>query len=190
MVMARKPGKATYDDLLALPDHVIGELIEGELLASPRPAPPHQLVANELSRDLTTRFGRGGEGGPGGWWIFYEVELHLGKNVLVPDLAGWRKERMPSVPKTPAIELVPDWVCEIISPSSVRIDRAKKPSVYARAQVPWFWVIDPLARTLEVFQLRDGLYSLSATHTENERVRAEPFAVVELDMSFWWTGAD
>lgn len=135
--------------------------------------------------DLGSPFHRG-RGGPGGWWILDEPELHLGANVLVPDLAGWRRERMPTVPDTAWFELAPDWICEVVSPSTGRLDRTAKMPVYAHASVASAWLVDPLQRTLEVFALRDRHWVLIAAHAENERVRAEPFAAVELELGALW----
>src|SRR6266516_2458818 len=125
--MARK-GKATYDDLLKLPEHVVGEIIDGELIVSPRPRSRHGYAAHRMSVQLDGM--TPGGNGPGGWWILPEPELHLHGDVLVPDLAGWRRERMPHLADTPAFELPPDWLCEILSPSTARLDRTKKLPVY------------------------------------------------------------
>src|SRR5688572_26942520 len=122
---------ATYADLEALPDNVIGQIVDGELYASPRPAMPHAITASTMVMDLGSPFQRG-RGGPGGWWIVAEPELHFGNDVVVPDLAGWRVERMPRPPMTPAIELAPDWLCEVLSPSTQVLDRGPKLRLYAR----------------------------------------------------------
>src|SRR3954468_4688276 len=136
-IPARRP--ATYEDLCALPDHVIGELIAGELIASPRPSIPHSRASSVLSDDLGGPFDRG-RGGPGGWWILFEPELHLGADVLVPDLAGWRRERMPVLRNVAYFELAPDWVCEVVSPSTARVDRVRKVPIYAREGVSHLWL--------------------------------------------------
>lgn len=177
--------RATYDDLLKLPEHVVGEILEGELVVSPRPASPHAHASSGLAIDIGGSFGRDGRG-PGGWWILVEPELHLGADVVVPDLAGWRRERMAKLPSVPAFELPPDWVCEVISPSTAKHDRGPKRRIYARVGVPHLWFVDPIERTLEVFRLRDGLWTLLATHADQERVRAEPFDAVELEIARWW----
>ena len=135
---------ATYDDLCALPDHMVAEIIDGDLFASPRPASPHALASSMLGAALIAGFG----GEPGGWWILDEPELHFGRDVLVPDLAGWRRERMPTVPDVAAFELAPDWTCEVISPSTGEIDRGRKMRVYARERVGHLWMVDPILRTL------------------------------------------
>ena len=181
--LERKP--ASYADLEALPDSVTGELIAGTLFASPRPAGPHTLAASRLGIALGGPFDQG-RGGPGGWFVLDEPELHLREDVLVPDLAGWRRERMPRPPRTAAFTLAPDWVCEVLSPSTRALDRAVKLPVYAREGVRHIWLVDPEAHTLEVFRLEGGHYSLLATHAGPARVRAEPFDAIELELAFLW----
>ncbi|NNB85552.1 Uma2 family endonuclease [Corallococcus exiguus] len=181
--MGKKP--ATYADLEALPDHVVGEIVAGELYASPRPTMRHGTVTHRLGGELLGPFERG-RSGPGGWFLMEEPELHLGGDVLVPDVAGWRQERMPAVPETAATSLAPDWVCEVLSPSTRKLDREAKMPVYAREGVRHVWLMDPRTRTLEVFVLRDGRYVALLTHVGDEPVRAEPFGAVELDLAFIW----
>jgi Uma2 family endonuclease len=176
---------ATYDDLLALPDNLVAEIVNGELHASPRPAPAHARASSSLGVSLGGPFDHG-VNGPGGWWILDEPELHVGPDVLVPDLAGWRRSRMPHLPKTPHFPLAPDWVCEILSPSTSQLDRAKKLGIYAREQVSHAWLIDPDAGTLEVLRLENGRWTILATHAGAEVVRAEPFAEVDLDLASLW----
>ncbi len=177
--------KATHDDLLAIPDHLVAEIVDGELYTSPRPAMPHAHVSSTLGMDLGGPFQRG-RGGPGGWWILDEPELHLGEDVLVPDLAGWRKERLPHIPDAAATELAPDCVCEVLSPRTASLDRVRKMAVYAAAGVPHAWLVDPSARTLEVYRLVDRVWLRVSAHAGEERVRAEPFDAVELDLGEWW----
>ena len=149
---------ATYDDLMALPDNLVAEIIGGELHASPRPAPAHAVAGSSIGALITSPYSFG-RGGPGGWWILDEPELHLGPDVLVPDCAGWRKSRMPLRPATAYFPLAPDWICEVLSPSTVQIDRARKLGIYAREGVSHAWLVDPLARTLEVLRLEDGRWA-------------------------------
>ncbi len=182
-VMGRKP--ATYADLEALPPHVVGELIAGELHVSPRPAAPHTVASSRLGGKLSTRFDWG-DGGPGGWIILDEPELHFGEDVLVPDLAGWRRERMPRPPRTAAFTLAPDWLCEVSSPSTAALDRGAKLPVYAREGVRHVWLVDPEARTLEVLRLEGARYMLLVTHTGLARVCVEPFEAIELELAFLW----
>ncbi len=176
---------ATYADLEALPSHVVGELIGGELYASPRPTIPHSVVASELTGELMGPFSRG-RGGPGGWRFLYEPELHLGEDVLVPDMAGWHRTRMPKPPRVAALKLAPDWVCEVLSPSTHKLDRAKKLPVYAREGVRHVWLVDPEAFTLEVLRLEGPCYVLLATHEDSARIRAEPFEAHELELALLW----
>lgn len=175
--------RASYDDLLQVPPHRVGEIVDGDLHVSPRPASRHALASSGLGSKLWGSFHRGG---PGGWWILFEPELHFGDNVLVPDLAGWRRERMPTFPDTPAFSLAPDWVCEIVSPSTERLDRAKKMPVYARENVTYLWLVNPTARTLETYQLSESRWLLLATYEGATVVRAKPFDAIELDLTPLW----
>jgi len=176
---------ATFDDLAAVPDISVAELVGGELHATPRPRPSHAEAGSALGGRLVPAF-REGRGGPGGWRILYEPELHFGRDVLVPDWAGWRRERMPHLPETAYFALAPDWVCEILSPSTALLDRVKKLTIYAREGVAHAWLLDPDARTLEVLRLERGRWSIVATHGGNEVVRAEPFAEIELPLGALW----
>lgn len=186
MSSSRAPKReATYDDVLALPEHVVGEIIGGELIVSPRPAPPHALTSSVLGGDLMAPFGRG-RGGPGGWWIVDEPELHLGSHVLVPDLAGWRREKMPAFPTGPFFTLAPDWVCEVVSASSVRTDRVRKLPIYLEHEVGRAWLVDPIARTLEVYERAGKRWMLVGAHGGNETVRAVPFDAIEIELEGWW----
>lgn len=184
--MAKKP--ATYADLEALPPHLVGEIVAGELYASPRPAMPHAIASSRLGIVLGGPFDLG-SGGPGGWLIVDEPELHLGEDILVPDLAGWRRERLPAEAlKASAVKLVPDWLCEVLSPSTEAMDRAAKMDAYAREGVRHVWLVDPVPRTLEVFRLEGMLYSLLGTHTGEATVRAEPFEALALQLRVLWEG--
>ena len=160
---------ATYDDLLRVPSNKVAEIVDGDLHVSPRPTSRHALASSALGSALGPPFHRG-RGGPGGWWILDEPELHFGTDVLVPDLAGWRRERLPEFPDTPAFTLAPDWACEVVSPSSERLDRAKKMPVYARERVGHLWLVNPIARTLEVYRLSEGGWLLLGTHEGAARV--------------------
>ncbi|MFZ5468868.1 MAG: Uma2 family endonuclease [Myxococcota bacterium] len=180
---SKKP--ATYQDILELPENVVGEIIAGELSVSPRPAARHAKVASVLGMDLGGPFQRG-RGGPGGWWIIDEPELHMGEDVLVPDLGGWRRERMPEIPDVPHFTLAPDWICEVLSPSTAKIDLVRKLPTYARTGVRHAWVVDPGLQTLEVFRLEDKRWVLLYAFSGEDRARAEPFEAVELDLSALW----
>ena len=185
MVARRTHPPATYADIEALPPNVIGEIVHGVLYANPRPATPHARAASRLGGELDGPFDRG-RGGPGGWIILDEPELHFGDDVLVPDLGGWRRERMPEMPHAPFITLAPDWVSEILSPSTTKLDRTAKLPVYARERVSHVWLVDPLAKTLEIFRLDGETYRLVATYAEDAKVRAEPFDAIEIELGALW----
>jgi Uma2 family endonuclease len=176
---------ATYADLIALPENRIGEIVRGALYSHPRPASRHALSSSMLTVALGSRFHRG-DGGPGGWWILAEPELHLGADVLVPDLAGWCRERMPVFPDAAWFDLAPDWVCEILSPRTARLDRIEKMPIYAAAQVRHLWLIDPALRTLEAFENRQERWTLIAAHADQEQVRVAPFDAAALELNALW----
>jgi Uma2 family endonuclease len=187
--MARKPGgtgkPASYDDLLALPENVVGEIVDGELIVSPRPTPRHAVAASVLGIEIGGPFHRG-RGGPGGWWILDEPELHLATDVLVPDLAGWRRERLPALPQQAWFELAPDWVCEVLSPPTALIDRTRKLRIYARSRVDWVWFVDPGARTLEALRLEGNNWVVALTAGGDEKLRVPPFDAIELELEALW----
>lgn len=177
---------ATYNDLLTLPENLVGEILNGQLHTHPRPAPKHARVYSAIGGNLWTPFDNG-IGGPGGWWIIDEPELHLSDDVIVPDIAGWRRERMPSLPETAWFELAPDWVCEILSPSTARTDRALKMPLYAREGVPHLWLVDPDAHTLEAYRLQnDGHWLLLTTLKESDPVSQPPFDAITFDLGSLW----
>jgi Uma2 family endonuclease len=180
--------KATYADLEKAPEHLVAEILDGELVVTPRPASPHAFAASTIGMDVggAHQGPAGGGRGPGGWWILYEPELHLGSHVLVPDLAGWRLARMPAFPHTAAFDLAPDWVCEVVSPTTSRIDRVRKMPICAEAGVGHVWLVDPLARLLEVFKLEGGRWVVAAAHGDAGRVRLEPFEGIELELARFW----
>jgi Uma2 family endonuclease len=180
---ARKP--ARYEDLVALPDNQVGEIVGGVLYASPRPAGPHTVAGSSLGGVLIPPFNFG-DGGPGGWWILFEPELHFGEDVVVPDLAGWRRERMPVAPSGAFIELAPDWLSEVLSPSTARLDRIAKLPVYARAGVRHVWLIDPLAKTFEVLSSESGKWTVDGLFGGNDVVRAAPFDAIEVKLARLW----
>ncbi len=141
-----------------------------------------------LGSDLVGGFDdpAGGAAAPGRWWFLVAPELHFGADVLVPDLAGWRRERLPSIPNVAAMTLAPDWVCEVLSPSTARLDRARKMRVYAREGVAHLWLLDPIAHLLETYRLDGGHWVLAATHAGDDAIRAEPFDAIALTMRRWW----
>lgn len=176
---------ATYEDLLDLPENQVGEILNGELHTHPRPAPKHAIAYSALGGSLWNPFQRG-NGGPGGWWIIDEPELHLGADILVPDLAGWRRERMPELPETAWFELAPDWVCEILSPSTARVDRSLKMPLYAANGVSHLWLVDPDAQTLEIYQLQGEHWLLLTTLNDAQPVSQPPFEAIEFPLSSLW----
>jgi len=185
---AGKLCRATYADLEAVPSNLVAEIINGELRTMPRPASRHALASSRLGSRLDGPFGLG-EGGPGGWWILDEPELHLGPepDVLVPDLAGWTLERMPEFLDTPHFTLAPNWVCEVLSPSTAAADRADKMPIYAREGVPYAWLIDPILKTLEVFVLgAERRWTLVNVYRGNVHIRAEPFDAIEINLALLW----
>ena len=179
---------ATYEDLEQVPDTKVAELIDGDLIVSPRPASPHARSATVLGADLLGGFDGppGSPDRPGGWWLLFEPELRFGRDVLVPEIAGWRRERMPALPNVAAFTQAPDWVCEVVSPATGAVDRARKMRVYAREGVCHLWIVDPLQRTLEVYRLEGGRWVVVSTHGGTDPVVAEPFEAVTLDPARWW----
>lgn len=164
-----------YDDILSLPEHLVGEIIAGRLNVQPRPSPRHAWASSSLGMEIGSLF-HGGCGGDDDWWIIDEPELHIGGHILVPDLAGWRKQRMPRLPETAWFETVPDWICEILSPATTKIDRSEKMPIYAKLGVAFLWLIDPILQTLEVYQLLAGRWCLLHSLKDAELVSAPPFA--------------
>jgi len=176
-----------YAELEALPENLVGEIIDGELHTQPRPAAPHAVAMSGLGADLLGAFQRGRDG-PGGWWILIEPELHFIRDtqVLVPDIAGWRRERMPRMPEDHRFEVVPDWVCEVLSSSTARKDRVIKMPVYARFGVAHLWLLDPIARTLETFSLEAGRWVVTGQFKDDELVSIVPFEAVNLELANLW----
>lgn len=178
--------RATYQDVIDAPETLVAEIIDGELQLSPRPGGPATSVASALNRRIGTPFSDG-IGGPGGWIILVEPELHLGDEILVPDLAGWRHERMPVVPEGAFFEVPPDWVCEVLSSSTEKRDRVEKMPIYASAGIGFAWLVHPHRRTLEAFKLHGGRWVSIAALKDADRARIEPFDAIELDLARLWT---
>jgi Uma2 family endonuclease len=181
--MNKKP--ARYEDLLSLPENVTGEILAGELHTQPRPARGHVFVESSLSQSIGSPFQRG-SGGPGGWWILVEPELHLGPDVLVPDLAGWRRERMPVIGEGSAFDVSPDWVCEILSPSTRRKDRVIKLPLYVQHGVGWVWLVDPGVCVVQVFEAGQGSWIFRGLFGDADKAHIPPFDAVELDLATLW----
>lgn len=165
---------------------MIAEVIDGELRLQPRPAKPHAAATSALGEELGPPFKRG-RGGPGGWILLDEPEIHLGADILVPDMAGWRRTRMPRlVADEPFFTLAPDWVAEVLSPSTTKYDRTDKLRIYHRESVGWVWLIDPLQHTLEVLHRNESDWTLRGSWRDDERARAEPFEAIELELAVLW----
>jgi Uma2 family endonuclease len=176
---------ATYEDLFALPENVVGEIISGRLITHPRPAPKHARAYSSLGVVIGGAYDHGRQG-PGGWWILDEPELHLDADIVVPDLAGWRRERMPRLPETAWFQLPPDWVCEILSASTERVDRAEKLPIYAHHGVRHAWLVDPELRTLEIFENSDGRWLLLTVLERDASVSQPPFDAIAFSLDGLW----
>lgn len=180
-VPAKNP--ATYADLAAVPPHLVAEILAGELVTHPRPAPRHGVATNALASEINPPYQKGRDG-PGGWIFLDEPELHLGFDVIVPDLAGWRRERLLPLPELAYIEIAPDWVCEVLSPSTRRNDRGIKRRIYAENGVSHYWMLDPDDMSLEVFALNEKRqWILLATFHSGDTVSAAPFDAISFPLS-------
>jgi len=181
----KKKRRATYQDVIDSPEHMVAEIIGGELRLSTRPAGPATAAASALGEELGPPFKRG-RGGPGGWLILDEPELHLGDEIVVPDLAGWRRERLPVAPDAAFITVPPDWICEVLSRSTEKTDREEKMPLYASFDVQYAWLVHPRRRSLEAFRLRDGEWVALAVYKDAECARIEPFGAIEFDLAVLW----
>nr|VFK28027.1 MAG: Endonuclease, Uma2 family (restriction endonuclease fold) [Candidatus Kentron sp. MB] len=177
---------ATYEDVLGAPPERVAEIIHDRLYTHPRPASRHTLAGSSLGIIVGSHCHHINNGGSDGWWILDEPELHQGKQIVVPNIAGWRRRRMPEFPDVPYFEIVPDWVCEVLSPSTARTDRVSKMPLYAGFGVGHLWLIDPELQTLEVFELREGKWLLWETFEENDTVSAPPFHALRFDLGRLW----
>ena len=185
---AERSARATYQDVLDAPAHRVAELIDGTLYTHPRPAMPHARASSALGGKIGGPFDYDA-GGPGGWWIVDEPELHLGEEIVVPDLAGWRREGMPQYPDTAYVTLAPDWVCEVLSASTRKVDLLEKRPLYAREGVGHLWLVEPTDRTLEAFELHDGQWLLIASAKDDEAVSIRPFDAITFNLGDLWAGA-
>ncbi len=176
-----------YDQLMNLPETLTGEILNGQLHTQPRPTGPHALTGSSLGDELVGPFQKG-RGGPGGWWIIDEPEIHFVRDieVAVPDLAGWKRERMPAVPRDHRFEVVPNWVCEILSPSTASKDREIKMPLYARHSVQYAWIVDPFRRSLEAMELKNGTWTLLGSFREEDLVAVAPFDAITIALSDLW----
>jgi Uma2 family endonuclease len=186
-VMAGPAKKSVvYEDLFDIPENMTGEILNGELIVTPRPSRKHSIVTSRLGYEIGPPYDFGRGGGPGGWVILDEPEISFGGNILVPDLAGWKKERFPIEEPHNWISVAPDWVCEILSPGTAQVDRAEKMPIYAQHQVSHAWLIDPNLKTLEVFRFEPGRWVVLGVYAKSAKVRAEPFSEIELDLGILW----
>jgi len=185
MQPATKP--TLYELLEGLPGGLTGELLNGQLYTQPRPSGSHIRVGSTLGGELYNPFQKG-NGGPGGWWILTEPEVHFVRDVevTVPDLAGWRRERMPYFPEDQRFEVAPDWICEIFSPSTGNHDRKVKMPLYAQYGVSYAWLIDPAGRTLEVYRLAAGAWVEIGRFAASDQVAMPPFEAIHLDLKALW----
>ena len=181
------PKPSLYEALCALPEGIRGEIVNGRLHAQPRPTGPHALASSRLGSDIEGPYSRG-RGGPGGWWIIDEPESHFirDREVEVPDLAGWRKTRMPRLPDGHRFEVVPDWVCEVLSPSTKRTDREEKMSVYASFGVSYAWLVDPETHTLEAYAAAQGSWRPLGIFRGDDCVRVAPFDTIAIHLADLW----
>lgn len=177
---------ATYADLEALPPHLVGEIIFGNLISHPRPMPRHAIAASNLGGELHNPFGKGA-GGPGGWLILDEPEIHFGPHVAVPDLAGWRRERLSASALDKAyFDTAPDWICEVLSPTTEKYDKGDKRRIYGLYEVEYLWFVDPRAKSLEVFARRDKDWLLTHTFFDDDDVSAPPFNAITFKLGLLW----
>lgn len=179
-------GPATLADLEALPEHMKGELIDGVLYAMTRPRAVHQGIAGAVFADVLMPFQRG-RGGPGGWWILPEPGIELPRAPEIsPDVAGWRRERMPALPVNRAINVVPDWVCEVLSPTTRGYQLLVKRRLYAASGVPFLWEIDRESQTLSVLRLEGGRWVDLGAYRDEEEARLPPFEAAAINVREWW----
>jgi Uma2 family endonuclease len=176
---------ATYEDLLRLAEEPFAEIVDGNLYTSPKPPIPRAVAAVALASVLANTYQVGGNAA-GDWWLLFEPELQLADDILVPDLAGWRRQRLAQPPETVALDLVPDWVCEIVSPETQDLDRSHKLPAYARHGISSIWMVDPQAQSLEVLQAAAGGFVLAGRFTGEDLARAQPFDAVEIDLRWLW----
>ena len=170
---------------------MVAEVLGGALYTHPRPAVPHARASSRLGVRLGAPFDsdRGGSGGPGGWWLIDEPELHLGEDIVVPDMAGWRRESMPELPDAAYFSQAPDWACEVLSPSTRALDEGPKQAIYARESVAHLWFVDPDARSLAAFALRGGRYALIGKRSGDDPVSLPPFDAIEFNLADLWRPA-
>lgn len=185
MAESAKTG-ATYEDLCRVPNHLVAQIIYGQLITLPRPSPKHVRATSIMGGKLVPAYDEG-TSGPGDWWILDEPELHLDQQILVPDLAGWRRERIPTLPEIAYFELAPDWVCEVLAPSTTQMDRVDKLPIYAAYGVAHAWLVEITAQTMEVFVLQNKKWLLESVYKMADDVRAPPFEALAFNLQGLWS---
>jgi Uma2 family endonuclease len=186
LAMHRARKLPTLEDLESLPPGMKGEIIEGVLYTMTRPRASHQRALRTIGSRLGDPFDDG-KGGPGGWWILPEPGIELPDTPEIsPDLAGWRRDRMPTLPEEEPIRIPPDWVCEILSPSTRRHDLLIKKPYYARVGILHHWLVDREARTLTSYRLEAGHWVELGVYGDDCEARIEPFDAVPLDVAGFW----
>lgn len=179
--MATAPRLATYEDILHLGEKVRAEVIAGQIVVAPSPATEHQYLGGALFSELHGAFQRG-RSGPGGWWLIQDVDVWFAPHDVVrPDIAGWRRENVPDLPARP-VRARPDWICEALSPGNAKYDLGAKRTLYANSGVPWFWIADPVHRTIQVLRLEGASYVVHQTAGDEGLARLEPFDAIELEL--------
>ena len=177
----RQRPTTTVDEWLREPAEKRYELIDGDLIEKAAPDFSHGSAQAGLIAHLHPWFHqRDGGDRPGGWWIASEVDVVLDDNGFRPDIAGWRRERVPEMPKTRPVRVRPDWICEIVSESNATTDTIKKLRRYHQAGVPHYWLLDPATRTLAVYRHAAEGYQSVLVAEAGETARAEPFEAIEL----------
>ena len=184
--LKKKSFDELYKELCDLPSNVVGEILNEELVVMPRPAFIHARASSALGALIGGPFDLG-SGGPGGWWILNEPELHFSDDVVVPNIAGWKKERLQNPSEMKVFKVSPDWVCEVLSPSTARHDKISKLKIYAENKVPYYWIVDPLNRVLEIFTLDKKTYKLAFAFGKNDLVKTPPFEESEFNLGSLWT---
>lgn len=182
---AMKKEPATYQDIVDLPGNIVGQIIDGELYTHSRPTARHSRAASSIGGRLFSPFDEGREG-PGGWIILDEPELHIERDIVVPDLAGWKTSTMAVIPDQAFFTIVPDWTAEVLSPSTTKLDRLKKLPLYASWKVQYAWVVDPGAKILEAFRLEKGQWLLAGVYSAEVDARIEPFEAIPFDVTLLW----
>lgn len=178
--------QASYLDLHDIPENVVGEIVNGELTAMLRPARRCLHAASSLGAEIIPAYQFGKGGGPGGWTVYHEPEVQLGENSVVPDLAAWKNAALVSLPPEARVDVAPDWVCEVLSPTTLRADKVRKMPIYARFGIPFLWLVNPLVKNLDVFALEAGRWTLTGSYSEDDVVRAEPFQKIEIELRRLW----